>query len=222
VTAVTGRPRPSARRILLWRHGQTSWNAQDRFQGHADIELDDVGRAQATRAAKLLGRLRPDRIVSSDLRRAHDTAKALASLTGLDVTCDPRLRETSYSTWEGMTAAEIDARYPGARDAWRAGGSVRPGGDGELRAEVGARVAEALVEHLVALPPGGLLVAASHGGAVSSGIQTLLGVPPQYWPLVSGLGNCHWSLLEERRGGGWLLEEHNASSLPQRIVGDEA
>lgn len=222
MTAVTGRPRPSARRILLWRHGQTSWNAQDRFQGHADIDLDDVGRAQVARAARLLQRLRPARIVSSDLRRARDTASALAALMGLEVTCDPRLRETSYSTWEGMTAAEIDERHPGARDAWRAGGTVRPGGDGELRTEVGARVAEVLREHVAALPPGSLLVAASHGGAVSSGIQTLLGVPAQYWPLVSGLGNCHWSLLEERRGGGWLLEEHNASSLPQRIVGDEA
>jgi glucosyl-3-phosphoglycerate phosphatase len=222
VTAVTGRPRPSARRILLWRHGQTSWNAQDRFQGHTDIELDDVGRAQAARAAKLLQRLRPHRIVSSDLTRARETARALASLMDLKVTCDPRLRETSYSAWEGMTAAEIDERYPGARDAWRAGGSVRPGADGELRAEVGARVAEALREHVATLPPGALLLAASHGGAVSSGIQTLLGVPHELWPVISGLGNCHWSVLEERRDGGWLLEEHNASSLPQRIVGDEA
>jgi probable phosphoglycerate mutase len=222
VTAVTGRPRPSARRILLWRHGQTGWNAEDRFQGHADIDLDDVGRAQVARAARLLARLRPARIVSSDLRRAHHTALALASLTGLEVTCDRRLRETSYSAWEGMTAAEIDERHPGARDAWRAGGTVRPGGDGELRTEVGARVAEALREHLAELPPGALVVAASHGGAVCSGIQTLLGVPPQYWPLVSGLGNCHWSLLEERRSGGWVLQEHNAGSLPEPIVGDEA
>jgi probable phosphoglycerate mutase len=222
VTAVTGRPRPWARRILLWRQGLTAWNAADRFQGHADIELDDVGRAQVARAARLLRRLRPDRIVSSDLRRAQQTAGPLADLLGLEVTCDERLRETSYSSWEGMTAAEIDEQYPGARDAWRAGGSVRPGGNGELRVEVGARVAQALAEHAAALPPGALLVAASHGGAVSSGIQTLLGVPPQHWPLVSGLGNCHWSVLEERRGGGWLLEEHNASSLPERIVGDEA
>jgi broad specificity phosphatase PhoE len=128
VTAVTGRPRPSARRILLWRHGQTGWNAEDRFQGHADIDLDDVGRAQVARAARLLARLRPARIVSSDLRRAHHTALALASLTGLEVTCDRRLRETSYSAWEGMTAAEIDERHPGARDAWRAGARSAPAG----------------------------------------------------------------------------------------------
>jgi probable phosphoglycerate mutase len=222
VTAVTGRLRPSARRILLWRHGQTSWNAQSRFQGHADIELDDVGRAQAARAAKMLRRLRPDRIVASDLKRARATAESRASLSGAEVMVDERLRETSYSSWEGLTAAEIDERWPGARDAWRAGGDARPGGDGELRVEVGARVAEALSEHVADLPPGALLVAASHGGAVSSGIQTMLGVPPQYWPLVTGLGNCHWSLLEERPHGGWVLEEHNASSLPETIVGDEA
>ena len=222
MTAVTGRPPSSSRRILLWRHGQTSWNAQNRFQGHEDIELDDVGRAQAARAAKMLRRLRPDRIVSSDLRRAVDTATALATLLGMDVRQDPRLRETSYSAWEGMTAGEIDDRWPGARDAWRAGGAARPGGDGELREEVGARVAAALREHVADLDPGALLVVASHGGAVSSGIQTMLGVPPQYWPLVTGLGNCHWSLLEQRPHGGWVLEEHNASSLPEPIVGDEA
>lgn len=222
MTAVAGRPRSSGRRILLWRHGQTSWNLQNRFQGHADIELDDVGRAQAARAARMLRRLRPDRILSSDLCRAQDTAAALASLTGADVIVDPRLRETSYSAWEGMTAQEIDERWPGARDAWRAGGDARPGGDGELRVEVGARVAEALRHHVADLGPGQLLVAASHGGAVSSGIQTMLGVPPRYWPLVTGLGNCHWSLLEERPRGGWVLEEHNASSLPEPIVGDEA
>lgn len=222
MTAVTGRLRPWARRILLWRHGQTSWNAEERFQGHEDIGLDDVGRAQAVRAARMLQRLRPDRIVSSDLCRAFDTASALASLVGLEVTTDPRLRETRYSSWEGMTAEQIDERFPGARDAWRAGGDARPGGDGELRAEVGERVAQALREHVASLPDGGLLVATSHGGAVSSGIQTMLGVPSRYWPVVTGLGNCHWSVLEERRGGGWVLEEHNASSLPEQIVGDEA
>lgn len=222
MTAVTGRLRPSARRILLWRHGQTSWNVQSRFQGHADIELDDVGKAQAARAARMLARLRPDRIVASDLQRAVDTASALAALTGAQVTRDPRLRETRFSTWEGMTAAEIDEKHPGARDAWRAGGAARPGGDGELRTEVGERVAQALREHVAGLPAGALLVATSHGGAVSSGIQTMLGVPHEYWPIVTGLGNCHWSVLEERPGGGWVLEEHNASSLPEEIVGDEA
>jgi probable phosphoglycerate mutase len=207
--------------VLLLRHGQTEWNAQDRFQGQTDVDLNDVGRRQASRAAKLLAALRPHALVSSDLRRARDTAAALAALTGLEVISDKRLRETYAGSWQGMTAAEIDASHPQQREAWRSGRDVRPGGDGELRSEVGDRVAAAVREHAAVLEPGQLLVAVSHGGAVSSGLQTLLGVPREAWPVVSGLSNCHWSLLREH-GDRWVLEEHNAGSLPQEVVGDEA
>jgi probable phosphoglycerate mutase len=207
--------------VLLLRHGQTAWNAQDRFQGQTDVDLNEVGRRQASRAARLLASLRPHALVSSDLRRARDTAAALAALTGLEVVSHKRLRETYAGSWQGMTAAEIDATHPEQREAWRSGRDVRPGGDGELRWEVGERVAMAVREHAAVLEPGQLLVAVSHGGAASSGLQTLLGVPRETWPVVSGLNNCHWSLLREH-GERWVLEEHNAGSLPQEVVGDEA
>jgi broad specificity phosphatase PhoE len=213
--------RPAVRRVLLLRHGRTSWNAENRFQGQTDVDLDEVGQRQADRAARLLAGLRPHALVSSDLRRARDTAGALAALTGLDVVSDKRLRETYAGSWQGMTAGEIDAAHPEQREAWRSGRDVRPGGDGELRWEVGHRVATAVREHAAVLGPGQLLVAVSHGGAVSSGLQTLLGVPREVWPVVSGLNNCHWSLLREH-GERWVLEEHNAGSLPQEVVGDEA
>jgi probable phosphoglycerate mutase len=207
--------------VLLLRHGQTAWNAQDRFQGQTDVDLDDTGRRQARRAARLLAGLRPDVLVSSDLRRARDTAAALAAITRLEVLTDARLRETYAGSWQGMTAAEIDATHGAEREAWRSGQDVRPGGDGELRWEVGDRVAAAIREHAGRLLAGQLLVAVSHGGAVSSGLQTLLGVPRNAWPVVSGLNNCHWSLLREH-GERWILQEHNAGSLPQEVVGDEA
>jgi probable phosphoglycerate mutase len=207
--------------VLLLRHGRTSWNAEERFQGQTDVDLDDVGRAQASRAARLLARLRPDVLVSSDLRRARDTAAALAGVTGLPVEADPRLRETYAGSWQGMTSTEIDAAHGAERQAWRSGQDVRPGVDGELRHEVGDRVAKAVREYADRLVPGQLLVAVSHGGAISSGLQTLLGVPRSGWPVVSGLNNCHWSLLREY-GDRWVLEEHNAGSLPQEVVGDEA
>ena len=213
--------RPAVRRVLLLRHGQTSWNAEDRFQGQTDVDLDDVGRRQASRAARLLAALQPHALVSSDLRRARDTAAALATLTGLEAVTDPRLRETYAGAWQGMTASEIDAAHGAEREAWRSGHDVRPGGDGELRWEVGDRVAAAVRDHAARIVPGQLLVAVSHGGAVSSGLQTLLEVPRAAWPVVSGLNNCHWSLLREH-GERWVLEEHNAGSLPQAVVGDEA
>ena len=54
-------------RIVLWRHGQTDWNVENRFQGHSDIALNKVGEYQVSEAAKVLAALRPDRIISSDL-----------------------------------------------------------------------------------------------------------------------------------------------------------
>jgi broad specificity phosphatase PhoE len=205
----------SGRRVLLLRHGRTSWNAEGRFQGQTDIGLDDVGLRQAERAASELGRLEPAALVSSDLSRARDTAAPLAALTGLPVTTDERLRETSAGFWQGMLVRDIQAQDGAARDAWRSGQQVRPGGDGELRTEVGARVAGAVTDHVAALGAGELLIAVTHGGAVASGLQTLLGVPPSVWPVVSGVGNCCWSVVQE-------LLEHNAFSRPEPVVGDES
>ena len=68
-------------RIVLWRHGQTDWNVENRFQGSSDIPLNKVGEYQVVEAAKVLAALKPDRIVSSDLIRAQKTAAALAELT---------------------------------------------------------------------------------------------------------------------------------------------
>ena len=60
-------------RVVLWRHGQTDWNVENRFQGHSDIPLNKVGEYQVVEAAKVLAGLRPDRIISSDLLRAKKT-----------------------------------------------------------------------------------------------------------------------------------------------------
>ncbi|WP_426566336.1 histidine phosphatase family protein [Angustibacter sp. McL0619] len=212
----------SGRQVLLLRHGQTSWNAAGRFQGQTDIDLDDVGRRQADRAAKHLARLSPSAIVSSDLRRAQDTAAALAQRTGLDVATDQRLREVYAGSWQGLVASEIDAATPELRRAWRSGEDVRPGGDGETRVELGQRVAEAVREHVGRVQPGQLLVVVTHGGSISNGVQTLLGVPREHWPVVSGVGNCHWTVLDELVAGRWVLSEHNAFSLPEDVVGDES
>jgi probable phosphoglycerate mutase len=210
------------RQVLLLRHGQTEWNAAGRFQGQTDIGLDEVGRRQAERAAKHLARLSPSAIVSSDLSRARQTAAALAARTGLDVATDPRLREVYAGSWQGLVGSEIDAQDPELRLAWRSGQDVRPGGDGETRVELGRRVAEAVSEHVARVRAGELLVVVTHGGSISNGVQTLLRLPREHWPVVSGVGNCHWSVLDELSDGRWVLSEHNAFSLPEDVVGDES
>jgi len=211
----------SPRRVVLWRHGRTAWNAESRFQGSTDVPLDDVGLAQAERAARDLATLSPYRIVSSDLQRALATAETLAAMVGLDVTTDPDLRETYAGTWQGLVRDEIVAADPDTWRRWIAGDDVRPGG-GETRTEVASRVSGAVLRHVDGLPLGATLVVASHGGAVRSCIGTLLGLPVEHWTALGGLVNCAWSVLEEQPDGRWRLVEHNARSLPEEVVGDEA
>ena len=104
----------TAGRLIVWRHGRTEWNLQDKIQGQADIPLDSVGVAQARTAAARLASLAPTRLFSSDLQRAAATAGELAALTGLKVEYDEALREINVDDWAGMTMAELAAIEPEA------------------------------------------------------------------------------------------------------------
>ncbi len=223
-----GRAGGPARRIVLWRHGRTSWNAERRFQGQTDVPLDDTGHAQAARAAAALARLAPHRIASSDLIRARATAAALAALTGLDVHEDAGLRETFAGEWQGLTRIELEDRFGEDLDAWAAGSQLRPGG-GETRIEVAARMVEAIEQSLAHVPPGQTLVVATHGGSARAAIGALLGLPPEHWAALGVLANCAWSVLQENTtqtpvgstSPSWRLQEYNAGSLPVTALADD-
>ena len=101
--------------LVVWRHGQTTYNVERRFQGQSDVPLNEVGLRQAAAAARHLAALRPAAIYSSDLSRASVTAEALARLTGLTVQLDKDLRERSGGSWEGLTEAEIREQFPAER-----------------------------------------------------------------------------------------------------------
>ncbi|MGW7457970.1 histidine phosphatase family protein [Streptomyces sp. NPDC054797] len=209
----------SGRKIVLWRHGQTAWNLERRFQGSTDIELTEAGVGQARRAARLLASLRPDAIVASDLRRASATAAELAAVTGLPVTHDAALRETYAGEWQGLTHDEILAKYGEQYAAWKRGEPVRRGG-GELETEVADRAAPVVLEHLARLPHDGTLVVVSHGGTIRTTIGRLLGLDSSDWESLGGLSNCCWSVLGEG-ARGWRLMEHNAGTLPEPVLGDD-
>ncbi|HTY71232.1 MAG TPA: histidine phosphatase family protein [Actinomycetes bacterium] len=214
--------RGRGRRVVLWRHGRTAWNSENRFQGHLDVELDPVGLDQAERSARLLASLPPAAILSSDLVRAADTAAALSRWTGLEVLHDPDLRETYGGSWEGHLGREIQEMDGPRYRAWRAGEDVAPGGDGETRSQVAERAVAAIRRGLEVLDPGGILVVVTHGGTARASIGTLLALPVEHWDVLGGLANAAWSVLEERADGGWRLAEHNAGTLPEPVVGEDA
>lgn len=204
---------------MLWRHGQTAWNLEGRFQGTTDIALTEVGIGQAKRAARLLAALKPDAVIASDLQRAADTAAELAALTGLDVSHHEGLRETYAGVWQGLTHDEISSRFGEEYAAWKRGEPVRRGG-GELETEVADRAAPVILDAADKLPDGGTLVAVSHGGAIRTAIGRLIGLEPHTWESLGGLSNCCWSVLGEG-ARGWRLQEHNAGSLPEPVLGDD-
>lgn len=214
---------PQHQRLVIWRHGQTSWNKENRFQGHADIPLNEVGTQQAQEAAALLAALQPDAIVSSDLARAHDTALELAKITGLSVTKHPGLRETDVGIWSGRTIDEVRAEDPERYALWVDGQDVHAGG-AESRTQVADRMSAVILEAFAGLSASALLVVVTHGGAARAAIGRLLGLHVDAWPILGGLSNCSWSVLELVRGASgerWRLSEHNAGSLPMPVMSDD-
>jgi len=151
--------------ITLMRHGETTWNAARRFQGHADSPLNDTGREQARRAADFLKPARVQSIIASDLMRAHDTATIVGDVLGLPVNLDRRLREIDVGDWQGKTYEEIERGEQIAH--WQmAFNSIDfrfPGG--ESHAELSQRAAAALKD-IAKQRPGQHTLVVAHGGTI--------------------------------------------------------
>ncbi|ALE72762.1 Phosphoglycerate mutase family [Pseudonocardia sp. Ae168_Ps1] len=200
------------RRITLLRHGQTEYNAGGRMQGHLDTRLTDEGRAQAAAAAPLLAGIPFDRIVTSDLSRAHDTATAVAGATGLPLSVDKRLRETHLGDWQGRTVAEIEADDPGAIAAWRSDPRWTPPG-GESRVDVVNRSLPVVAELDAAYaddPEERSVLLVAHGGMIAGMVCGLLDLPESAWPVIGGMGNAKWSVVARRADHPrWRLSGYN-------------
>jgi broad specificity phosphatase PhoE len=202
----------TADRLVLWRHGQTDWNVATRFQGQADIPLNETGLAQASAAAPVLAALRPGQLWASDLGRTRQTAAALTEVTGLEARLDPRLREIHVGSWEGLHGAELEASEPAAYAALRRGEDVRRSATGETVSEVGERVAGALTEIGEAADDGTTVVVTTHGLAGRAGMCRLLELPFEHWRTFGSLDNCAWAILQRHRGGGyWRVAAYDVS-----------
>ncbi|GGM28320.1 histidine phosphatase family protein [Dactylosporangium sucinum] len=194
--------------LILWRHGQTAWNAGGRVQGQTDIPLSDLGVEQARAAAPRLAALTPTVLIASDLRRAADTQSALEALVGLPVRHDARLRERGFGDWEGLTHAEIGARWPESFARWKRGEPVVDAGVEEVDA-LSKRTATALQEAVDGAPDDAVIVAATHGAAARYATCALLGWPAEFAPTLGALHNCHSTHLLFDTVRGWQMLAHN-------------
>ena len=193
---------------MLWRHGETEWNADGRYQGQADVALNDRGREQARKAAPFLAAMKPARIVSSDLGRASATAAELGALTEVRVELQPRLQEINVGDWVGLTNEQVFAAHPDFREALFAGRDARRSASGETGAEAGARVAEALLDIALDTPDGQTVVAVGHGFSLRVASVFLLGLAYAHNLTLGGLWNASWSILQPA-GESWRLLSWN-------------
>lgn len=159
--------------VLLARHGQSDWNRERRWQGHADRPLTELGIEQAALLAERLSTIRLDAVYSSDLRRAHETAETVAARQGLEVRRLPQLREVDVGSWSGLTWLEAAERFPDGFRRWEMG---KPGwDDGESYTEMAERVVAA-VEELARRHPREIVLVVAHAGPIRAVHATTLGM----------------------------------------------
>ncbi len=190
-------------RLIVIRHAETTWNREKRMQGTTDTPLSDVGRAQAQALGRRLAGRPFNALYSSNLSRAHDTARAIAEHSGRELVLDERLQERQFGIFEGLLAAEIMARYPEeyARFASRDPDYEVPGGEsasGFWRRCLGC-LAEIAGRHR-----GEEIVVVTHGLVLDSLYRAAHGLghgEPRPVPLINASVN-----LFDHGSGGWRME----------------
>ncbi len=210
-------------RVLLIRHGETTWNRDGRWQGHSDVPLSPEGYEQAARLAEHLrieyAEPRAIRtIYSSDLQRASETARTVGEALGIEIVSDPQWREIDVGRWSGLLRADIERLYA---DDWRriAAGEDLPRGGGETFEGFSARIIRALND-LRSRHFGQTIAVVTHGGAVRAALLHVLGLPWSRLREVASVGNTAINeLLWD--GAAWFpgrrnLLHHLGSYRPSR------
>jgi broad specificity phosphatase PhoE len=160
-------------KLLLVRHGETDWNLNGRFQGHADPPLNETGRAQARELAAALEQRSVAAVYSSPLRRAFETAEIVADLHGLRPVPVEGLGEVDVGSWQGLTRAEVEERFPAQFRRWLAFGQGWD--DGETYDDMGRRVVATLLE-LARRHESERVLAVTHGGPIRAALAAALGI----------------------------------------------
>lgn len=170
-------------RIYLVRHGETLWNKDLRYQGHRDIPLSEVGLAQAEKISARLAAEKLDVIYASDLSRAMETARIIARPHNLPIKTEPRLKETNFGLWEGLTYKELNEQFPEDMNGWRTNPRDTKIPGGESLAEVMLRCKEGM-DALIKENLNRTILLVAHGGIIRMIIAEILGMDiNSYWKI---------------------------------------
>jgi len=199
--------------LILIRHGETAWNTVRRLQGHIDIPLNEVGERQARALGAALSAVKIDAIISSDLGRAQQTARAIADWHDLPIHSDASLRERCFGVFEGLLYSELAERYPEEYVLWQAR-------DPDVVLPTGQRPAESIrsfqvriitsLTHYARKHPKQRIVVVGHGGVLECAYRAARQLPLHAQREVKMLnasinrfqfsesehGEPHWQLLE--------------------------
>ena len=203
--------RPPASRLILIRHGESTWNRERRIQGQLDPPLSEQGHEQARRVAGRLARRRVEALYTSDLLRASQTAAPIATALGVEARPMKELREIFLGDWEGLHTDELAQRFPEAWDAWTREPSwdVVPRGEGASAFE--ARVASAL-EHLFESHSQGDAIVVTHGGVIQIALHSVVG-RPSHGLFPFRISNGSVSIVERRNGRMVIATVNDTSHL---------
>ena len=162
--------------LLAIRHGETVWNAEQRFQGHGDSPLTELGRNQARALGQRLKKIDFDMLISSDLGRAQETASIISQFTGHSITIDSRLRERNYGVLEGLTFNKIKAKYSDVFDLLISGDPKYKIPEGESHQQQYERNVEFLEESLKKRT-GKKIAIVIHGGVLDNVFRYIVQLP---------------------------------------------
>ncbi|MGJ3238269.1 MAG: histidine phosphatase family protein [Anaerolineae bacterium] len=184
--------------IFIVRHGETDYNVHHRWQGHLDVPLNDTGKKQAQALADYFTDQPIDTIISSDLKRAADTACAIAKPRQLKVHYDDRLREIKLGVFQGLTRAQICITYPQAALRWDNDDTYAVSG-GESRVQLQQRAYQAW-QAIIAHQTARQVLVVSHGGTIRLLLRRLFPETTNYVKLK----NTSISIIECNTDGAWV------------------
>lgn len=198
--------------ILLMRHGQTDWNRTGRWQGHADIPLNEVGQQQAEALCQRMHRWPIETIYTSDLQRCRQTAAPLAATLNLEPIPTPIWRERDVGDFSGLTGEQARAQYP---EVWQKSlrGMVDPP-NGEPFHEVLGRAWRAY-EMVTAASSEGIVAVVTHGGLLHALLGQVMGIDPTVYGRFSMRGNTGLSIIEVNDHGPVVTRLNDTSHLEE-------